>query len=66
LKQIEKGKIQRKAYDSEPNPGNRLVIRKIKRDMQSMYMQDDEGNQITYEEWEYRLKYIPYKQYQWP
>ena len=34
--------------------------------MQSLYMQDENGMQISYEEWEFRNKYIPYKDYEWP
>ena len=34
--------------------------------MQSLYMQDENGMQISFEEWEFRNKYIPYKQYEWP
>lgn len=29
-------------------------------------MQDENGNQISFEEWEYNNKYIPYKSYEWP
>jgi hypothetical protein len=63
---VEKDKIKSKAYDLKTNAGNRIVIRKIKRDMQSLYMQDENGMQISFEEWEFRNKYIPYKQYEWP
>jgi hypothetical protein len=28
-------------------------------------MQDEEGNQISFEDWEYANKYIDYKKFKW-
>lgn len=66
LKKIEQDKVKQKFYDSSPNYGNRIVIRKIARDMQSQYMEDENGNHISFEEWEYKNKFIDYKSIDWP
>ncbi len=43
--------------------GKRMAIKQIQRDFQSQYVTDENGQQITFEEYEFRQKYIPYKQY---
>ena len=43
-----------------------MTIRNIARDMQSQYITDEKGEQITFEEWQYRNKYINFKGFQWP
>lgn len=66
LKDKEQEKVKKMAYDRETNYGNRIVIRKIARDMQSQFIQDENGEQISFEEWEYKNKFIDYKSFDWP
>ena len=49
--------------NNNKNLGNRIVLRNIERDHQSMNMQDENGNQITFEDWEYANKFINYKDF---
>jgi len=37
-----------------------MVLRKIARDMQSKYIEDENGESISYEDWEFRNKFIDY------
>ena len=41
--------------------GSRIVLRTIARDMGSQYMEDENGNRITFEDWQYNNKFINYK-----
>lgn len=66
LKAKEQSKVKSMAYDQQTNYGNRIVIRKIARDMQSQYIQDENGEQISFEEWEFKNKFIDYKSFEWP
>ena len=34
--------------------------------MQSQYMEDENGQQISYEQWEYNNKFIDFKSFDWP
>ena len=34
--------------------------------MQSQYMEDDQGECISFEDWEYKKKFIDHTKYKWP
>jgi len=56
------------AAKEEKNPeslGNRIILRTVARDLQSMVIQDENGNQLSFEDWEYQNKYISYKDFKW-
>jgi len=55
-----------RAYDSRPNRGKRIVLRKIAREVGIQHVEDEHGNQVEFGEWEYRNKYLDHKAYQWP
>jgi hypothetical protein len=47
-------------------PGSDITIRKIERDLGSQYVLDEQGNNVLYSEWEFKRKFIDYKQSSWP
>lgn len=42
-----------------------IRLKKIERELQAQYMYDQEGKQITFEDWEYANKYIDFKRFEW-
>jgi len=40
-----------------------MVIRKIERDMQGQFVDLGDGKQTPFEEYEYNLKFVDFKQY---
>lgn len=59
----ESAKLMKK---SQSNRGGDLRYYKIKRDLGVQFVEDEEGNSIPYDEWEFKNKFIDYTQFEWP